>query len=355
MSDFVDQSTDIRDGEQLDLAKLEPYLKSAIPGLNGPLTVQQYPSGFSNLTYAVQVGDRDMVLRRPPFGSKVKSAHDMGREYRVLSKLHPHYPPAPEPLVYCEDIDVLGAPFYVMNRIKGAILRTVQPIGMDIDPQQARRLGESFIDNLILMHGIDYQAVGLGDLGKPEGYVERQVNGWIKRYHGSQTDDIPDIDNIAKWISDRRPPDSGATLVHNDYKFDNVVLDPEDLTRVIGVLDWEMTTIGDPLVDLGTTLAYWVQPDDEQKMQIVRSFVTVLPGAMTRVELTERYAEKTGRDTSNILWYYCFALFKLAGIVQQIYYRYAKGLTKDERFAPLIHSARALGKYAVQCAETGKI
>jgi aminoglycoside phosphotransferase (APT) family kinase protein len=354
VSDFVDQSTDIRDGEQLDLAKLEPYLKKAIPGLDGPLVVKQYPSGFSNLTYAVRVGDREMVLRRPPFGSKVKSAHDMGREYRVLSKLHPHYPPAPEPLVYCEDTEILGAPFYVMKRIKGAILRMVQPPGMDINPDQTRRLCESFIDNLILMHGIDYQAVGLGDLGKPEGYVERQVNGWIKRYHGSQTDEIPDIDNIAKWIADRTPPDSGATLVHNDYKFDNIMLDPNDLTRVIGVLDWEMTTIGDPLIDLGTTLAYWVEPTDEQKMQIVRTFVTVLPGAMTRVQLAERYAKKTGRDISNMLWYYCFALFKLAGIVQQIYFRYAKGLTKDERFAPLIHSVRGLGKYAVQCAETGK-
>ena len=271
MSDFIDRSGPIRKGEELDLAKLETYLLANIPHLTGPLVAEQFPSGFSNLTYRLRMGQTEMVLRRPPFGSKVKSAHDMGREYRVLSKLSDVYPPAPRPLHYFPDDSVLGAPFSVMQRIRGIILRATPPPELQLTPAQARDLCESFIENLALLHSIDYQAAGLGDLGKPEGYVQRQVTGWTKRYYRSQTDDIPEIEAIIARIAERVPPESGAVLLHNDYKFDNITLDPDNITRLIGVLDWEMSTIGDPLTDLGTSLAYWAHPDAEVGMNNVTS------------------------------------------------------------------------------------
>lgn len=353
MTDLIDRTFPIRDGEQLDNAKLEGFLKQQFPDLPGPLAVEQFPSGHSNLTYLVRWGNRELVLRRPPFGSRVKSAHDMGREYRILSRLYKVYPPAPRALVYCEDESVIGAPFYLMERIKGIVLRQAPPPGVTLSQADIRKLCESFIDNLAVMHGVDFEAAGLGDLGKPVGYVERQVTGWIKRYAGSQTDDIPDFEQIAKWAADRIPMETGAALVHGDYKFDNIALDPSDLTRIVGVYDWEMCTLGDPLMDLGNTLSYWVEPRDDT-MLVVRTFITASPGSMNRHELAHRYAEKTGRDISNLLFYYCFGLLRLAVIIQQIYYRYAQGLTKDERFAKMIDTVRSVSKAAVRAAETGK-
>lgn len=354
MPDFLDKSSAPRAGEELDLGKLEAYLKAQLPGLDGPLSVEQFPSGFSNLTYLLRVGEKDLVLRRPPFGSKVKSAHDMGREFRVLSALHPIYPPAPRPLLICDDPEVMGAQFYVMERIKGVILRGKKPKGFEITPETTRAVCESLVDNLAALHALDYEAAGLGDMRKDGSYVERQVKGWIQRYFGSKTDEIPAIEDTAKWLEANYPQDSGAVLVHNDYKFDNVMLDGEDLTKIIGVLDWEMCTIGDPLMDLGTALGYWMEPTDPS-MGVVQCFLTTEPGALTRREVADRYAARTGRDVSNINFYYIFALLKLAVIVQQIYYRYKQGLTKDDRFAPLIFMVGALGIKAQEVIETGKI
>src|SRR5207248_2866995 len=203
-------------------------------------------------------------LRRPPFGNQVKTAHDMGREYRVLSKLSAVFPPAPRPYCYCEDSSVLGVPFYVMERRRGVVLRGVDNPGVSIDPPAARRLSTALIDNLALLHALDYKAAGLADLGKPEGYVTRQVTGWINRYVNARTDPLPEMDWIARWLTDHTPAESGAALVHNDYKYDNLLLDPADLTRIVAVLDWEMATVGDPLMDLGTTLGYWVEPGDPE-------------------------------------------------------------------------------------------
>lgn len=354
MTDFLDQSRAPRAGEDLDLATLEDYLKTQIPGLNGPLAVEQFPSGYSNLTYLLRVGDRDLVLRRPPFGSKVKSAHDMGREFRVLHALHPIYSKAPAPLLLCDDLDIMGAQFYVMERIRGVILRGKKPAGFNATPEIVRRSCEALADNLADLHALDYEAAGLGELRKEGSYVERQVTGWIKRYFGSKTDEIPAIEETAKWLEANFPPDSGSVLVHNDYKFDNVVLSGDDLTQIIGVLDWEMCTIGDPLMDLGTALGYWMEPSDPA-MGVVQCFLTTEPGALTRQEFAEHYAAKTGRDISNINFYYIFSLLKLAVIVQQIYYRYKQGLTKDERFAPLIFMVGALGMKATEVIETGKM
>jgi aminoglycoside phosphotransferase (APT) family kinase protein len=338
-----DGSKPIRAGEELDLTRLEPYLRNHFPDLGGALVVTQFPSGHSNLTYSVSLGDKEMVLRRPPFGSKVKSAHDMGREYHVLTKLHPAYP-TPQPLLYCTDESLLGAPFYVMERVRGVILRRNLPQGLELPPDTARKLSESFIDNLAALHGLNYGALGLAELGKPQGYLERQVRGWMDRYQGSKTHELPEVEPLSAWLRGNIPARSDATLVHNDYKFDNMVLDPADITRIKAVLDWEMCTLGDPLTDLGAALAYWIDPDDATEMQMVRWGPTIAPGMLRRAELAQRYAEKTGRDLSNLVFYYAFAMFKLAVIIQQIYYRYFHGFTKDERFASLGEVASTLMK-----------
>ena len=352
MTDFQDTPTTIRPGEELNLEKLEPFLREHFPGQGETLRVEQFPSGHSNLTYSIQVGERKMVLRRPPFGSKVKSAHDMGREFRVLSKLHDVYPPAPKVLLYCDDESVLGAPFYVMEPISGMILRKDPPQGLAFPPATARRLCEAFVDNLARLHGIDYAGAGLGDFGKPQGYVERQVQGWIERYHGSKTHEYPEVEKLSAWMRENLPASGSATLIHNDYKFDNVVLDPGDLSKIIGVLDWEMSTIGDPLSDLGSTLGYWVNADDPEELHRLRWGPTNYPGSMTRGEVVRRYAEASGRNVDHMAFYLVFARFKLAVIVQQIYYRYHQGLTTDARFAAMAGVVQILLKTAWHGAQT---
>jgi aminoglycoside phosphotransferase (APT) family kinase protein len=355
MPAFVDHPRTVRPGEELDLARLEPFLLHHFPGSAGPISVEQFPGGHSNLTYLVRLGDREFVLRRPPFGSKVKTAHDMGREYRVLSKLHSAYAAAPNALLYCDDESVLGAPFYLMEPIRGVIIRRDPPLGLPFPPETARRLSESFIDNLARLHSLDHEAIGLGDLGRPDGYLERQVRGWIERYHGSKTDELPEVGRLSEWIRERMPSTGGAALIHNDYKYDNAVLDPTDFTRIIGVLDWEMCTLGDPLSDLGTTLAYWIDPQDAEELQTIRWCPSTYPGSLTRVELAERYARASGRDVSGLTFYLVFARFKVAVIVQQIYYRYRLGLTKDPRFAAMGDVVKILLRAALRSAECNSI
>jgi aminoglycoside phosphotransferase (APT) family kinase protein len=353
MADLRDNATVVRAGEELDVIRLEPFLRSHFSDSTGALTVSQFPSGHSNLTYLVCLGDRQMVLRRPPFGSKVKSAHDMSREYRVLSKLHIAYPQAPKALLYCEDPSVLGAPFYLMEQVQGIILRRDPPEGLGIPAETARQLSKAFVDNLARLHGLDYTTVGLADLGKPQGYLDRQIGGWIERYRGSKTHDPPEVERISAWLNEHRPRETSSALIHNDYKYDNVVLDPTDITRIVGVLDWEMCTIGDPLTDLGTALAYWVDPQDPEELQRIRWGPTTLPGTLTRAELVGRYAQTTGRDISNMVFYRVLALFKVAVIIQQIYYRYHQGLTKDARFASLPEVVNVLMRAASRSAENG--
>jgi aminoglycoside phosphotransferase (APT) family kinase protein len=355
MPDFQDQTSAVRSGEELDLARLEPFLRGQFPAESGPLSVRQFPSGHSNLTYSIHLGETEFVLRRPPFGSKVKTAHDMGREFRVLSKLHVAYPPAPEVLVYCDDDSILGAPFYLMKPIRGIILRRELPQGMAFPPDQAKRLSESFLDNLACLHNLDYAAIGLADLGKPVGYIERQVRGWTERYYGSKTHDYPEVEKISAWMAEHLPSTSGAALIHNDYKFDNVVLDPYDITKIIGVLDWEMCTIGDSLSDLGSALAYWVNEHDPDELQKIRWGPTNVPGSLTRRQLLERYAQATGREISNMSFYLTFARFKTAVIIQQIYFRYHQGLTKDQRFAAMPAIVALLLRASLQCAQIGEI
>src|SRR3984893_12010556 len=293
MGDLLDHPAAIRQGEELDLVRLETLLRRHFRNESGALQVRQYTSGHSNLTYSLHLGGKELVLRRPPFGSKVKSAHDMSREFRVLSKLHSVYAPAPEVLFYCDDDSVIGAPFYVMEPIHGMILRTHLPPGLDFPAERARRLSESFIENLIRLHRVEYAAVGLSDLGKPQGYLERQVRGWTERYYGSKTHEYPEVEKITAWMQEHMPATSTISLIHNDYKYDNVVLDSSDVTRIIGVLDWEMCTIGDCLSDLGTALAYWIDPTDPEEIQQNRWGPTTQPGSLTREEFVQYYARQT--------------------------------------------------------------
>jgi aminoglycoside phosphotransferase (APT) family kinase protein len=349
---LCDQSLAVRAGEELDLTQLSSYLAKELGG-GGQIAVEQFPAGHSNLTYRVIWNGREMVLRRPPFGSKVKSAHDMGREFRVLSRLHHAYAAAPETVLYCDDPEIIGAPFYLMEPIHGVILRRQLPAGVNLNRRIARRLSENFLDKLVELHALDYSAVGLADLGKPQGYLERQVKGWIERYHNSSTHDLPEVERICAWLFDSIPESGDAALIHNDYKYDNIVLDPSEITKIIGVLDWEMCTVGDPLSDLGTALAYWTDPKDPAQLQEVAAAPTTIPGTLTRAELAERYARLTGRNVGNMVFYLTFARFKVGVIIQQIYYRYAHGLTHDERFAHLPNRISVLMKTSLQCMESG--
>jgi len=348
-------------GEELDPEPLARYLVGNLPGPterwtgDEDLEVLQFPSGFSNLTYLIRFGGRDLVLRRPPFGSRVKSAHDMEREYRILLRLGPVFPKVPEPLLFCEDEEVLGAPFYVMEWVRGEILRPRMDAVEAPDPHRMAAIAKTFLETLVELHAVDFEAAGLGDLGRPEGYVERQVEGWIGRYRKARTEEIPEMEAAAGWLAANRPAESGAGLIHNDFKYDNLVLDPQTGVEVVAVLDWEMATVGDPLMDLGTSLGYWVDPDDPPELRALQLSPTTIDGNPNRSEIAARYAEVSGRDVGDLVFYYVYGLFKIAVIVQQIYYRYRKGHTGDPRFEHLDQGVLGCARTAVQAIAKGRI
>ena len=354
-SRWIDRPGEVRVGEELDVEHLAAYLRERLPDLGPTLEIEQFPRGFSNLTYLLRAGSRELVLRRPPIGAAVKSGHDMGREHRILSRLRSVYDKVPEPLVYCQDPEVLGAPFYVMERVEGIILRPEMPAAMHPRPERMARIAEGFVETLAELHAVDVETAGLGELGRPEGYVRRQIDGWAGRYQKAQTDEIPEMTEIAAWLDARAPAESGAALIHNDFKYDNLVLDPEDGTRVVAVLDWEMATLGDPLMDLGTSLGYWVDPQDPPELRQLALSPTLLPGNPTRSELVERYAAVSGREVPDPVFYYVYGLFKIAVIVQQIYARYRAGHTSDPRFARLVEGVRACSRIARRAATLGHI
>jgi len=346
-----DKARAVRNGEELDVQKLAAFLDKELGvGATGALAVEQFPGGHSNLTYLVRHGDQEYVLRRPPFGSKVKSAHDMGREVAVLSKLAPVYDRAPKVIAYESTGDVLGAPFYLMERRRGVILRKDAPS----DAATIERICNLLVDALVDLHAVDYAAAGLADFGKPIGYVERQVKGWVERYTNSQTDDIAAMASVGAWLATNMPVDGPPALIHNDFKFDNVIFDPA-LEKITGVLDWEMATIGDPLMDLGTALSYWAQADDGGVFQSGLFGITTKPGMPPRTQIAARYFERSGRRTEHLVFYYAFGLYKTAVILQQIYYRFAKGLTTDQRFAPFIMIVRAMADQAQRAIDRGGI
>jgi len=347
----VDAAAPVRPGEELDIPALAAYLRDRLPGFAGEVEVRQFPRGFSNLTYLVTAGDREMVLRRPPFGAEVRGGHDVVREHRILAALHPAWPKVPRPVLCCDDPSVLGAPFYLMERVAGVVLRDRPPAGVALDEATMRGVCLAAVDTLAELHAVDWRAAGLEGLGRPEGYVRRQVEGWTARWQASMTDAVPEMDEAAAWLAAHLPAEAAPAVIHNDFKYDNLVLDPAELTRVRAVLDWEMATLGDPLMDLGTTLAYWAEAADPPELKMFG--ITHLPGNLDRRGVVERYAEKTGRDLSGIAFHHAYGLFKVAVIAQQIYARYRAGKTRDPRFAGLLHVVRAAARMAVQVAEQG--
>ena len=351
----LDQPREVREGETLNAGAIEAYLRETLSIPGGPMSIRQFQSGYSNLTYLISVGGTELVLRRPPFGKKARTAHDMGREYRILSALKPVFPYAPAPLAYCDDPAVMDATFYVMERLQGVILRKKLPDRIGLDSSWAGRLCRQWVAVLAELHHLDWRQCGLAELGNPQGYVSRQVRGWSRRYRDARTDDVPDCEAIMAWLNENMPADHPRpALIHNDYKFDNVILDPVAPDKIIGVLDWEMATVGDPLMDLGASLGYWVNADDSEEMKLIRTLPTNASGMLTRRQIVALYGKKTGANIDNFAWYYCFGLFRLAVIAQQIYYRFYHGQTSDERFQMLGFAVGILQNAAARVMETGE-
>jgi aminoglycoside phosphotransferase (APT) family kinase protein len=351
---MIDQPTHIRSGEELDVLKLQDHLRDKVPGFDKEITIKQFPGGYSNLTYFVQAGAHEYVLRRPPIGANIKSAHDMEREFTVLTKLYgAGFTKVPHAIHLCVDEHVMGAKFYLMKRVNGVILRNRLPKDIVMNEDSFRALSKSTLDQLVKLHQIDIHASGLDALGKPEGYVQRQVEGWTKRYTNSQTDVITSMNEVAAWMQKNIPITSRTSFIHNDFKYDNLVLNPNDLTDIIAILDWEMATVGDPLMDLGTTLAYWAEASDPDALKPFN--LTWMPGNFTRKEVVNYYQQQSGVSADNMVFYYAFGAFKVGVICQQIYYRYKQGLTKDPRFASLIYVIKACGENARRAIERDKI
>ncbi|MCB8920827.1 MAG: phosphotransferase family protein [Ardenticatenaceae bacterium] len=326
----------VRPYEQFNEQKLADYLRGKLPGSDQPLTVRQFGGGAANLTYLLDYGTQQYVLRRPPLGPVAKSAHDMSREYKVLSVLHQAYPYAPRAFLYGEDTAVLGAEFFVMERRQGVVVRRTIPSAFADMPAAPRRMSEALVDALADFHAVDFAALGLSDLGRPEGFIERQIEGWYKRWHAAKTEDLADMDAVYRWLGAHLPGGTAVSLVHNDYKLDNVMLAPDDPGKIVAVFDWDMCTLGDPLNDLGTLLTYWAQPSDPPYFRAA----AMMPvgddlGFLTRDELVQRYATRSGRSVRDIAFYHALGLFRLTVIIAQIYIRYVRGQTQDPRFAAM--------------------
>lgn len=336
----VTQSTDppetipIRDGEDFDHARLAEFLKGKLPQSDRPLEVVQFAGGHANLTYLLRYGDTEYVLRRPPIGPVAPSAHDMGREYRVLSVLYKAYRVAPHAFVYCEDPALIGAPFFVMERRRGVVVRRVVPPqwGGGKDPVANRKISEVLIDTLADLHDVDPRAVGLETLGKPDGFMRRQIDGWTARYERAKTKEVPIVGEMAQWLRDHLPPSPTATLLHNDWRLDNMMLDANDPGRCEAVFDWDMCTIGDPFADLGTLLSAWIEESEGNPGQGQVGMPSNTPGFLTRREAVERYGKRRGVAIGDVPYYYVFGIYKIAVVLQQIYHRYHLGQTKDQRF-----------------------
>ena len=341
----------VRSSEQLDWDALDRYLRAKLDvDANASMSVEQFPGGHSNLTYLLRFGRQEFALRRPPFGPVPPKAHDMARECRILQAIHPVFPLAPRPYLLCEDESIIGSTFYIMERRRGVVVRSEEPPQLINQTRQRKLVSHAVVDTLADLHLVDIDAHGLDSLGKPIGFVARQVEGWTKRWHGSKTSEQAEMNTLSQWLLERLPPEPiRPTLLHGDYKLDNIMLDEHDLGKLVAVFDWEMSAVGDPLVDLGIFLAYWVHTAPAAQRDSLAA-VTTKPGWSTRDEVLERYAERTNLDVSNIKFYEVFAVFKLAVVLQQIFYRYHRGQTDDARFATLDKRVEMLAHMATKLA-----
>jgi len=342
-------TTAVRAGEELEWLSLDAFLKDSLPQLRGAPEVSQFTGGNSNLTYRLKYANDDLVVRRPPFGTKARSAHSMIREYRIVSQLKPFYPAVPDVLLYSDDESIIGSEFYVMRKVEGQVIKDSLPASWGFTEHDTRRFCERFWKKLIELHTVDYKAAGLGDFGKPEGYVSRQIKGWNQRFERVITPDVDGFDGVRRWLEEHMPQASGRySILHGDYRIDNVILDKDDPNRILAVLDWEICALGDPLMDLGSSLAYWMQADDPAVLRQLSMQPSTAPGMMTRQEILALYSEHTGADTSGFTFYTVYGYWRVAVILQQIYFRYFHGETRDERFRFFGVATQHLGEHCQQ-------
>ena len=342
---YLDRAVDVRTGDEINADAVSAFVREHVPGLTGDMQVKQFKGGASNLTYQLDSDNASFILRCAPMGTKAKSAHDMWREYNVMQKLKPVYPYVPHMIAFCRDESLIGREFYIMEKLNGIIPRAELPRGLEMSEADVRKLCTNVIDKMIELHKVDYQAAGLADLGKGAGYVQRQISGWSERYIKARTENVPDCARVMKWLAEHMPEDIATCVIHGDFRFDNVVLDPDDPTHVIGVLDWEMATLGDPLMDLGNSLAYWVEAGDPFQMQMARRQPTHLPGMMTRDEVIKYYCDAMGYHDIDFTFYRIYGLFRLAVIAQQIYYRFHHGQTDNPVFGSFYVMVQYLNEY----------
>lgn len=345
----------VRQEDSVDITAVDNELKQHIEGLQGIPQVQQFTSGASNLTYLLSYPDRDLVLRKPPSGAKPKSGHSMWREYTVVKALQPAYPAVPNVLYYASHEDsVIGAEFYIMDKVPGAHITTDIPEAWGWTLEHTRTFCHAFWDKLIELHKIDYQAVGLENFGKPQGYIERQIKGWNERYEKALTDDAEPFEDVREWLDNNRPQQESAhSVLHGDFRIDNLILADDGLRSIKAVLDWEISALGDPLMDLGAALVYWIEPHDPESLKVLKKQPSDAPGMFTRKEVVQYYAEKTGRKIDDFTFFYAYGIFRLAVIAQQIYYRYYHKQTTNKAFAIYGPGAKSLGHYARQVIREG--
>ncbi|MGK0325154.1 MAG: aminoglycoside phosphotransferase (APT) family kinase protein [Polaribacter sp.] len=346
----------VREGEALPEEALKKYLQEIklINSVESKLFVQQFTHGFSNLTYLLQIENKEFVLRKPPKGA-IKRGHDMNREFKVQSAVHKAYSKVPKMYGFSDDETILGSDFYIMEKVEGVILNYKEAKQRNIPEKDYKNIANSWLDALVELHNVDYNAIGLADLGKPDGYVQRQISNWGKQYLKAKTDEYPEAEMVMNWMEEHQPKEYDHCLIHNDFKYDNVVFKDDSWQEVSAVLDWEMATLGDPLMDLGTSLGYWTVATDHDFVKQGIPSPTVFEGNPTRSEIAEMYAQKSGRNVDNLIFYYVFGLFKIAVIAQQIYYRFEKGWTTDPRFANLNKAAELCCKLALKAIKTKSI
>lgn len=346
----------VRKGEELNEKMLKTFLQQEglIHSYQSDWQVTQFTHGYSNLTYLLKIEDKEYVLRRPPFGA-IKRGHDMGREFKVQSEIYTTFSKVPRMYIYTEDESILGCPFYIMEKVDGIILNIKEVKKRNVSANSFKTIADTWLDTFVALHNIDYEKVGLKDLGKPKGYVQRQVFNWGKQYLKAATEEVPASGKVMRWMEENQPSHYRYSLIHNDFKYDNIVFKDESWQEVTAVLDWEMATLGDPLMDLGTSLGYWTMASDHPFIQKGIPSPTIMDGNPSRSDIVELYSKKSGRDVNHLVFYYVFGLFKIAVIAQQIYYRYKNGLTTDPRFAQLNKAAELLCNLALQAIQRKKI